>query len=75
MGAEMGVSHDVFEQWLGQPVVLQVSLGEYSVPIQGRILSATGDLLRVTVDGDWDMEVPKSSVLAVEESPCAALVM
>jgi len=75
MGAQIGVSHDVFEQWLGQPVVLRVSLGEYTVPIQGRILNAAGDLLRVTVDGNWDVEVPKSSVLAVEESPCAALVM
>ncbi|MBZ5528726.1 MAG: hypothetical protein LAN71_12595 [Acidobacteriia bacterium] len=75
MGADMGVSCDVFEQWLGQPVVLQVLLGEYTVPIQGRILNTTGDLLRVTVDGNWDVEVPKSNVLAVEESQHAALVM
>lgn len=70
-----GMARDAFEQWLGQPVVLQISLGEFAVPIRGRILSAAGDLLRVTVDGQWDVEVPKENVLAVEESMHAAVVM
>lgn len=75
MDADMGVSHDVFEQWLGQAVVLRVSLGELVVPIRGCILSSSGDLLRVRVEGDWDVELPKSGVLAVEQSPQAALVV
>ncbi len=75
MGTGMGIPHDAFEQWLGQPVVLQISLGDFAVPIHGRILSIAGDLLRVAVDGNWDVEVPKASVLAVEESVHTALVM
>ncbi len=75
MGMVTGIAHDAFEQWLGQPVVLQISLGEFAVPIRGRILSVAGDLLRVTVDGSWDVQVPKANVLAVEERMHAAMVM
>lgn len=75
MGTRMGIPRDVFEQWLGQPVVLQISLVEYALPIRGRILSSAGDLLRVAVEGSWDVEVPKASVLAVEETMHPAFVM
>lgn len=58
---------EAYAPWVGRPVVLQVASGESKVPLRGKILKDCGDTLRIRVDGNWDIDVYKSLILAVEE--------
>src|SRR5882762_8285867 len=39
----------VFATWIGQPVVLQVALGDIRVPLRGKLLKEGGDTLRMGI--------------------------
>ncbi len=56
-----------YRPWIGQPVVLQVALGDIKVPLKGRILQDAGDALRMRVGDAWDVEIYKTMILAVEQ--------
>jgi hypothetical protein len=58
---------EAYAPWVGRPVVLQVASGESKVALRGKILKDCGDALRIRVDGNWDIGVYKSLILAVEE--------
>jgi hypothetical protein len=56
--------------WMGQPVILRVVAGNLRVPLRGRLVSETNDVLRLRIADNWDVDVFKSMVVAVEhDSP------
>ena len=52
--------------WMGQPVILRVVAGNLRVPLRGRLVSETNDALRLRIADNWDVDVFKSMVVAVE---------
>ena len=65
--------HSAFAVWIGQPVVLQVALGDIKVPLRGRLLKEGNDTLRVRIGDTWDVDIYKTMVLAVEEDSMATV--
>jgi hypothetical protein len=65
--------HSAFATWIGQPVVLQVALGDIKVPLRGRLLKEGSETLRVRIGDTWDVDIYKSMVLAVEEDSMATV--
>jgi hypothetical protein len=65
--------HSAFAAWIGQPVVLQVALGDIKVPLRGKLLKEGDVTLRVRVGGMWDIDIYKTMVLAVEEDSMATV--
>ena len=61
----------VYTTWIGQPVVLQVALGDIRVPLRGKLLKEGGDTLRMRIGEGWDVDIYKTMVLAVEEDAMA----
>ncbi len=61
--------NSAYGEWLGQAVVLQVSVGDLKVPLRGKLLGESRDALRVRIgDGDgWDVDIFKTMIMAVEE--------
>jgi len=56
-----------FESWIGQEVVVQVALGQIRVRLRGMLLKErTATLLMRPAVGS-DIEIPKTTVLAIEE--------
>jgi hypothetical protein len=62
-----------FATWIGQPVVLQVALGDIRVPLRGKLLKEGGDTLRMRIGDGWDVDIYKTMVLAVEEDAMATV--
>jgi hypothetical protein len=52
--------------WMGQPVILRVVAGNLRVPLRGRLVSETNEVLRLRIADNWDVDVFKSMVVAVE---------
>jgi hypothetical protein len=52
--------------WMGLPVVLKVAAGNLRVPLRGRLISETSDVVRLRIADSWDVDIFKSMVLAVE---------
>jgi hypothetical protein len=65
--------HSAFAPWIGQPVVLQVALGDIKVPLRGKLLKEGGETLRVRIGDRWDVDIYKTMVLAVEEDSMATV--
>jgi hypothetical protein len=57
----------VYAAWMEQQVVLQVAAGDLRVPLRGTIVGETEEVLRFRVGENWDIDVLKSMILAVEE--------
>ena len=62
-----------FKAWIGQPVVLQLALGEIKVPLRGRILKEGGETLRMRIGEGWDVDIYKAMILTVEEDTMVML--
>lgn len=60
-----------YATWIGQAVVLQVALGDIRVPLRGKLLKEGGDTLRMRLGDEWDVDIYKTMVLAVEEDGMA----
>jgi hypothetical protein len=56
-----------FKVWVGQPVVLQVALGDIKVPLRGKLLKDGNDTVRMRIGEGWDVDIYKTMILAVEE--------
>jgi hypothetical protein len=52
--------------WMGQSVILRVVAGNLRVPLRGRLVSETTDVIRLRIADSWDVDIFKSMVLAVE---------
>jgi len=53
--------------WMGQPVILRVVAGNLRVPVRGRLVSETSNVLRVRIAENWDVDIFKSMVVAIEQ--------
>jgi hypothetical protein len=53
--------------WMGQPVILRVVAGNLRVPVRGRLVSETTNVLRLRIADNWDVDIFKSMVVAVEQ--------
>jgi hypothetical protein len=53
--------------WMGQPVVLRIVTGDLRVPLRGRLLSETCNVVRLRVADSWDLDIFKSMVVAIEQ--------
>ena len=62
-----------FKVWIGQPVVLQVALGEVKVPLRGKLLKDGGETVRMRIGESWDVDIYKAMILAVEEDSMVLL--
>lgn len=52
--------------WMGQPVILRVVTGNLRVPLRGRLVSETCNVVRLRVADSWDVDIFKSMVVAIE---------
>jgi hypothetical protein len=52
--------------WMGQPVVLRVVAGNLRVPLRGRLVSETNEILRLRIADSWEVDIFKSMILGVE---------
>ena len=57
-----------YEVWMGQPVILRVVAGNLRVPLRGRLLSETGDVVRLRIADSWDVDIFKTMVVGVEHT-------
>lgn len=55
-----------YAAWMGQSVVLRVVAGNLRVPLRGRMLSETDDIVRLRIADSWDIDIFKSMVVCVE---------
>jgi len=53
--------------WMGQPVILRVLAGNLRVPLRGRLVAETNEVLRLRIAESWDVDIFKSMVVAVEQ--------
>ena len=49
-----------YAAWVGQPVVLQVALGDIKVPLRGTLLKDGGETVRMRIGEGWDVDIYKS---------------
>ena len=61
----------LFATWIGQPVVLQVALGDIKVPLKGKLMKDGPDTVRMRIGDGWDVDIYKAMILAVEEDAMA----
>jgi len=59
--------------WIGQPVVLQLALGDIKVPLRGKLLRDGGETVRMRIGEGWDVDIYKAMILAVEEDSMVLL--
>lgn len=62
-----------FKSWIGQPVVLQVALGDIKVPLRGKLLKDGNDTVRMRIGDGWDVDIYKAMILAVEQDSMVML--
>jgi hypothetical protein len=56
-----------FKAWVGQPVVIQVALGDIKVPLRGKLLKDGNDTVRMRIGDGWDVDIYKTMIVAVEQ--------
>ncbi len=64
---------NAFKTWIGQPVVLQVALGDIKVPLRGKLLKDGGETVRMRIGEGWDVDIYKAMIVAVEEDAMVLL--
>ncbi len=62
-----------FKAWIGQPVVLQVAVGNIKVPLRGKLLKDGGETVRMRIGEGWDVDIYKVMIVAVEEDSMVLL--
>ena len=63
-----------YKVWMGQPVVLRVITGDLRVPLRGRMVSETADVVRLRIADCWDVDIFKTMVVAIEHDAAACMV-
>jgi hypothetical protein len=59
---------NAFEPWIGQVVVVQLTLGRIKLSLRGTLLKDRSKTLLVRPEAGSDVEIPKTNVLAIEEA-------
>ena len=57
---------DGYALWMGRPVILRVVTGNLRVPLRGRLVSETNEVVRFRIADSWDVDIFKSMVVAIE---------
>jgi hypothetical protein len=60
-----------YQLWVGQPVVLQVALGDITVPLRGRLLKEASETVRMRIGEGWDVDIYKNMIVGVEQDSMA----
>jgi len=60
--------NSAFEPWIGQAVVVQMTLGRIKLSLRGTLLKDRSETLLVRPETGSDVEIPKAKVLAIEEA-------
>ena len=63
--------HNVYANWIGHAVVLQVATGDLRVPVRGTIVAESSEAVRFRVGEGWDVDIYKEMILTVEEDDWA----
>jgi hypothetical protein len=56
-----------FEPWIGQDVVVQLTVGRIKLSLLGTLLKDQSETLMVKLEAGCEVEIPKKYVLAIEE--------
>jgi len=56
------------EPWIARPVVVQFGLGRIKLSVRGTFLEDRDETLLVKPEAGSEVEIPKTKVLAIEES-------
>lgn len=56
-----------FESWVGQQVVVQLAVGQIKVSLHGVLLRDQTETLLMRPEAGSDIEIAKTTVLAIEE--------
>ena len=59
---------EAFEPWVGQAVLVQVNLGRVKLSLRGTLLKDHSETLLMRPEVGSDVEILKTSVLAIEEA-------
>lgn len=62
-----------FKSWIGQPVVLQVAVGDIKVPLRGKLLKDGDQTVRMRIGEGWDVDIYKAMIVAVEQDATVLL--
>src|ERR1700730_4013131 len=62
-----------FKTWIGQPVILQLALGDIKVPLRGKLLKDGDETVRMRIGEGWDVDIYKVMILAVEQDAMVLL--
>ncbi len=57
---------DAYASWMGQLVVLQVSIGDLKVPLRGTMVSESNEAVRMRIGEGWSIDVFKTMILTVD---------
>jgi hypothetical protein len=60
--------------WIGQAIVLRLAAAGLQAPVPGIIVGESENAIRFRIGQGWDIDIPKSMILAVEEDSCASVV-
>ena len=63
-----------YGSWVGQAVVLQVAASDLRVPLRGLIVGESDDAVRLRIGENWDVDIYKTMILAVEEDSWANVI-
>jgi hypothetical protein len=53
--------------WIGHEVVLQLAAAGLRAPVPGTIVGESANTIRFRIGRNWDIDIPKSMILAVEQ--------
>ncbi|MGD0907121.1 MAG: hypothetical protein ABSA96_06040 [Candidatus Acidiferrales bacterium] len=56
-----------YRSWIGQPVVLEVASGDLRLPLRGVIIDESASAIHFRVGKDWDFNIQKLAILALEQ--------
>ena len=65
--------NSAFKPWVGQPVILQVALGDIKVPLRGTLLRDGVESVRMRIGEGYDVDIYKEMIMAVEQDALVAL--
>jgi hypothetical protein len=54
--------------WIGHAVVLQLAAAGLRAPVPGSIVGESENAIRVRIGRNWEIDIPKSMILAVEQA-------
>ena len=63
-----------YAAWIGEAVVLQVTAADLRVPLRGVIMGESDDAVRIRIGENWDVDIYKAMILAVEEDSWANVI-